>query len=76
MSIKRLLNKYKKIQQKAIKIHKKIENYYIESYLNNDILSCKEYLNAMYGIESVPKDIEYSDTDSIIYSDFNKKQEI
>lgn len=36
----------------------------------------KQRLNSLYGTSVYFGDVLYDDTDSIIYSDFNKKQEV
>ena len=64
--LERLRAKYNKVARKYRKYHNKLIKY----YMDNDIKAVKECLNSYYGISC------YVDTDTVIYKDFNKKQEV
>lgn len=74
MNIKRLRKKYLKAQDKANRLREKYWHLYLiqctKLYIRNDNKAIKTLLNSVYGSQV------YKDTDSIIYSDFNKKQEV
>lgn len=72
MSAKRLIKKYKKVQTKANELRRKIAYEYEQGRVLNNNTLCKEIINNLYAKDSPI----YDDTDSIIYQDFNKKQEI
>ena len=73
MNIKRLRKKYLKAQTKANRLREKYVTLYLKEctkyYILSDNRATKTFLNSWYGSQV------YKDTDSIIYSDFNKKQE-
>ena len=58
------LKHYKRFEKSLRTMENKLAKMYI-----------KERLNRMYGKSVYIGDALYSDTDSVIYSDFNKKQE-
>jgi len=68
MRLNKLLKKYRKMCKKASKVHGQILAVYEAKYLDNDIKTCKQILNTMYGQQQnfgpVLKGI-YKDTDNI-----------
>lgn len=63
-------SKLERLEAKCKKLSRKYHKELIKHYMANDTKAVKECLNSLYGSSC------YADTDSVIYKDFNKKQEV